>query len=527
LNNISYFCRKGDVSSAGSERMLHTHEVDGSIPLRPTSEMQVLEKLSRMQKYLLLFAIVTLIAMASCTGVKNPVLRIEGGKIQGIKAETESVYVYKGIPYAAAPVGENRWREPQPVVPWEGIKIADSFGAPAPQEKHTLESFYGKEFFWQGDPEFSEDCLFLNVWTTAPGETDKKLPVAMWIHGGAYLAGWGTEPEMDGEAWAERGVILVTINYRLGIFGFLAHPELSAESPHKVSGNYGILDQLAAIKWIKNNIAQFGGDPDNIMIFGQSAGAGSVQTLVSSPLAKDLIAKAIIQSGGGISDRPLTRVSNTLADAEMRGKTIMDFGGYDNLLKMRAASTQDMMELNARYVAETHQWMIFFPIIDNYLTTADFSSAARAGKIADVPYMIGCTMDDLGHLASGIDTFCLFRQDQGRNAYAYQFARALPGDSSGAFHSSELWYIFHTLKRSWRPFAPADDALSLEMVDAWTNFTIYNDPNGQGKAVWTPYTKATPEYMVFKLNDAGTETASSMGQPLPPSVERKEFNFRR
>jgi para-nitrobenzyl esterase len=449
-----------------------------------------------MKNYLFLAAAALIIVFAAFKGEKNPVLTIEGGEIQGVVTATKGVYAYKGIPYAAPPVGENRWREPQTVVPWKGIKIADSFGAPAPQLKHTIESFYGKEFFWQGDPEFSEDCLFLNVWTAAPGKPGKKLPVAMWIHGGAFTGGWGTEPEMDGEAWAERGVILVTINYRLGIFGFLAHPELSAESAHKVSGNYGILDQMAAIKWIKNNIAQFGGDPDNIMIFGQSAGAMSVQTLITSPIAKGLIAKAIIQSGGGISDRPFLG-GDLMANAEIKGKELMDFGGYDNLQKMRAASTQDIMKLPTKYRTEKNQRIGFSPIIDNYLSTSDFSAAVKGGTVANIPYMIGSTLDDMGMLAGGVDAFCLLRRQQGGKAFAYQFARALPGDSSGAFHSSELWYVFHTLKRSWRPFTKVDDALSVEMVNAWTNFAKYNDPNGRARLGWTPYTKETPQYMIF------------------------------
>lgn len=472
-----------------------------------------------MKKNLILSELVLLLIIIACINEKNPVLKIEGGEIQGVTVETNGVYVYKGIPYAAAPVGENRWRAPQPVVPWNGIKIADSFGAPAQQAKHTLDSFYGKEFFWQGDPEYSEDCLFLNVWTQAPGKTGKKLPVAMWIHGGGYGAGWGTEPEMDGEAWAERGVVLVTINYRLGILGFLAHPELSAESTNHVSGNYGILDQLAAIKWIKNNIAQFGGDPDNIMIFGQSAGAGSVQTLVASPLARDLVKKAVIQSGGGVMNNPVMS-GGILADAEIKGKSLMDFGGYDNLSKMRAATYDELMALNSKYVAQTKERITFAPVVDNWLSDANFSDATKNGTIANVPYMIGTTMDDLGLVTQGVDAFCLLRQEQGGKVYAYQFARALPGDSAGAFHSSELWYIFHTLPRSWRPFTKADDALSIEMVNAWTNFAIYNDPNGKEKMIWTSYTKENQEYMIFKLNDSGTSTASAMGQLLPPSVKR-------
>ena len=174
--------------------------------------------------------------------------------------------------------------------------MADTFGPGAMQAKHDSSNPWTSEFYWE-DPEFSEDCLYLNVWTPAPGKADKKLPVAMWIHGGAYTGGWGYEPEFDGKVWAEKGVVLVTINYRLGVFGFLVHPFLTEENPQHVSGNYGLLDQVAALKWIHANIAAFGGDPDNITILGQSAGAGSVKSLVSSPLTGDLIKKAIIQSG--------------------------------------------------------------------------------------------------------------------------------------------------------------------------------------------------------------------------------------
>ena len=224
------------------------------------------------------------VLLLSCNN-PNPVLTIEGGQIQGIQTQTEGVVVYKGIPYAAPPAGSLRWREPQPVLSWEGVLTADKFGAAAIQNDQTPGSFYHKEFFAAGDPERSEDCLFLNIWTPAAGKPEKKLPVAMWIHGGEYAQGFSHEIEFDGEEWAKRGVILVTINYRLGIYGFLAHPLLSAESPHHVSGNYGIFDQLAAIRWIKKNISRFGGDPDNLTVFGQSAGAGSVQALVASPLS--------------------------------------------------------------------------------------------------------------------------------------------------------------------------------------------------------------------------------------------------
>ena len=173
-------------------------------------------------------------ALTACSQDKT-IVRVEGGKVKGVETTLEGVYVYKGIPYAAAPVGELRWKAPQPVTPWKGVKLADTFGAPSLQEKHQPGG-YTSEFFFEGDPEFSEDCLYLNVWTKAPGEKDRKLPVALWIHGGAYTAGWGWEPEMDGKVWASKDVVLVTFNYRLGVFGFLAHPFLSEENEHHVSG---------------------------------------------------------------------------------------------------------------------------------------------------------------------------------------------------------------------------------------------------------------------------------------------------
>ena len=451
-------------------------------------------------------------------GKNNPVLQIEGGKIQGVNTDTKNVLVYRGIPYAAAPIGDLRWKEPHAVVPWNDVKIADKFGNAAYQSSHVEGDFYQKEFFRQGDAPYSEDCLFLNVWTPASGEPVKKLPVAMWVHGGAYTSGWGFEPEMDGEAWAKNGVILVTINYRLGIFGFLAHPELSAENANHISGNYGMLDQIEALKWIVRNIKQFGGDPENITIFGQSAGAASIQTLVTSPLSKGIPARAIIQSGGGISDKAL--MGNSLfSDAEKNGKKLMDWAGYKDLKQMRSASTEEIFNVVQKYMKETHQYLGFSPVIDGSVLPESFSNAALAGRISDVPYMIGATMDDIGPLGSGdvIGRFCVSRENLGRKAFAYQFARPLPGDNAGAFHSSELWYVFNTLKRSWRPFVKGDYDLSNVMVKAWTNFAKYGDPNGAQNVKWVPYTKENPGFMIFKLE--GNKEASGMGQLLPPSVK--------
>ena len=467
----------------------------------------------------ILFACAAALLLAACAP-KNPILTIEGGQVQGVVTETPGVTVYRGIPFAAPPVGELRWKEPQPVVPWEGVKVADTWGAPAWQTNHTPGG-YTPEFFFDGDPEFSEDCLYLNVWTPAAGQTGKKLPVTLWIHGGGYTAGWGFEPEMDGEEWAAHGGVLVTFNYRLGVLGFMTHPDLAAESPHGVSGNYGMLDQIAALKWVKANIAQFGGDPDKITIMGQSAGAMSVQTLVTSPLSKDLIAGAIIQSGGGVTDRPALGGS-PLKDSEAAGKTLMDWAGYDTLEKMRAATPQELMSLGTRYMQETHQYLRAgtSPVVDGYAYPETFNEAAKAGRIANVPYMIGSTLDDMGSLGAGIDRFCLLREEAGTPAYAYQFARRLPTDGregvlQGAFHSSELWFMFKSLRFCWRPFTPGDYDLAEQMITCWTNFAAYANPNGKGNGAWKPFTAAQPEYMVFKLDDAD-KVASAMGPMLKP-----------
>ena len=436
------------------------------------------------------FAIISLAVSAginSCAE-KNPVLTVSGGKIQGVLTDSSKVMVYKGIPYAAAPVGEFRWREPQPVKTWDGVRLCDTFGKIALQPGSAPGTFYGDEFYWEGTPEQSEDCLFLNVWAPSKtlGKTDAKLPVAMWIHGGAYMNGYGYEVTMDGDAWAQRGVILVTINYRLGVFGFLSHPELTAEQGQ--SGNYGTMDQAAALKWVHDNIAQFGGDPDNITIFGQSAGAMSVKTLMTSPMAKDYIAKAIIQSGGGIGLRSLAP-SNSIPQSfyDEQGKMAMDAAGLETLDAMRSASAQKVFS-SARGMMSPHN--------DGKVLVEDFDSALYGGTLAKVPVMIGYNKNDMSILAGEpVDRFCAVRDSLGFPIYEYEFLRNLPGDDddpskdSGAFHSAELWYMFGTLKNSWRPFTSADYALSSEMVDAWTNFCKSGNPGWPAYKHDAPYKK--------------------------------------
>jgi para-nitrobenzyl esterase len=456
-------------------------------------------------------------ALIGCTD-KNPVLTVEGGKIRGVESGTPGILIYKGIPYAAPPVGDLRWREPQAVIPWDSVKVCDTFGAAAPQKLTDPGSFYDKEFYAQSPHVKNEDCLYLNIWTPAAGKTNAKLPVAMWIHGGAYRNGFGHENEFDGIAWAEHGVILVTINYRLGVLGFLAHPELTAESPNHTSGNYGILDQVAALKWIKANIAQFGGDPDHVTIFGQSAGAGSVQSLVASPLTKGLVHAAIIQSGGGIGSRP----AYMLADAEQTGESITRFYNCSSIKDMRAIAADSLGDFENRMAAfmkTENRPGNLSPNVDGYLLKESFSDAAINGTLADIPYIIGGTIVDMRGNSKPIADFCIARQEKGGKAFAYQFARPLPGDDAGAFHSSELWFVFHTLDRCWRPLTEGDEALSQYIVDCWTNFAKYGDPNGEGEEKWKPFTRENPKFMLFSTDDK--INTSSLGDPLaPPPVEQ-------
>ena len=483
-----------------------------------------------------LAAVLALAAFVGCNSApENPVLTIEGGKIQGVLTESEGVYVYRGIPYAAPPINELRWKAPQPVIPWEGVKVCDRFGHPGYQAVH-YEGGYTTEWGYGAESPYSEDCLYLNVWTPAPGKTDAKLPVALWIHGGGYREGWGSEPEFDAQAWASKGVILVSINYRLGVFGFLTHPELSAESPEGVSGNYGILDQIESLKWIRKNIEQFGGDPDNVMIFGQSAGGGSVKTLCESPLARGLFHKAIIMSAGGITvPSPETQAAPAgrmrfapanLQEAEAGVKKVMDWAGFDNLQKMRKASTEMLYTAGNFYnaVNKTYAPVTGSPIVEGYVCTKSFDDAALSGTLADVPYMIGYTLNDMGDMAGGIAAFCANREKLGAKAYAYEFARPLPDDGShpevtarlkGAFHSSDLWYVFKSLQHCWRPWTKGDWDLSEKMLTAWTNFAKYSDPNGPQPGEWTPCTEANPSFMLFKL-DGNDAEASEMGAPIRP-----------
>ncbi len=422
------------------------------------------------------------------------------GKIKGV--DMGDYMLYRGIPYAKPPVGELRWREPQPFS-WEGIWQADDFRSRCMQED-TPDPLYTKEFF--SDEAYrrrmDEDCLYLHIWTPK-GMEGGSCPVAFWIHGGAFLSGYASEMEFDGAEYCRRGVILVSVEYRCNLFGFLAHPWLSGENPQHSSGNYGMLDQIAALRWVYDNIAAFGGDPHNITVFGQSAGAMSVQTLVSSSLTEGLIAGAILQSGGSYGggihrDLPLK-------EAESYGLVLSDILKAGSLEEMRQKPAEEIMKAMRPLfgaVMPKAKGLFLTPVIDGYVLKDGYYALIDQGKIRDIPYLIGCTKHDIlvekdqydkpeeQPLYNGSMAFCHKLEALGRKpAYMYYFTRELPGDQNGAFHSSELWYMFGTLKRCWRPWEQADYTLSGRMLDYWTNFMKYGDPNGEGLTHWKECTK--------------------------------------
>lgn len=404
-------------------------------------------------------------------------------------------HVFKGVPYAAAPVGDLRWRAPAAAPIHQETLECVSFRTQCPQERMSG-GFYFKEFYSEdGDvSENSEDCLFLNIWTPADlgmSETNEALPVLFWIHGGAFNHGSGNEKEFDGEALARRGVILVTINYRVGPFGFLYLPELAKEDPNGSSGNYGMLDQLCALQWVRDNIAFFGGDPSRITIMGQSAGAMSVQSILSSPLAKGKFAQAIMQSGGGI-DGGLVQ-DNPVESAAAYGKAFCEAAGTSSLKELRSFSFDEILAISKK-VQFSSRMLPLRPVLDGYFQTESFHDVLFGNRISDVPCMIGSNTEDIGAkpkdqrngeehsmLEQACINFASVRcHTSEQPAYVYRFARQLPGDDAGAFHSAELWYMFGTLKRCWRPMTEHDYALSEEMLSAWSDFA-------KGEAPWKAY----------------------------------------
>ena len=468
----------------------------------------------------------------------------ESGWVRGLPAADPRVTAFKGIPFAAPATGPNRWRAPQPAEKWDGVRDCFAFGPIAMQEipGGNPDDIYTREWHVDSQVPMSEDCLQLNIWTNA-GSPDDKLPVMVWLYGGGLMVGYPSEMEMDGERIARRGVILVSVNYRVNVFGFLAHPELTAEDPDQPT-NFGHLDQRAGIQWVRRNIAAFGGDPENITIFGQSAGGGSCLTQICSPLNKGLFQKAILHSSGGLL--PPSSLSLRLPEAEEQGRRLFAALGVSSLAQARQVDAKTLWET----AVESHQFSWGTVLGDRFLPDAP-ASIIRRGEQNDMALIIGNTGDEflfspgvdsvealedyarrkyggcaeeyLAIAKSGASTLAEMKANATYNnfelgnilwlalnarqpkttMYFYRFDPEIPGwDDPGAFHSSDLWFAFETLAKCWRPFTGKHYDLARQMCNYWTNFARSGDPNGpdaDGTPMprWEPYTAAAEKVMFF------------------------------
>jgi para-nitrobenzyl esterase len=463
----------------------------------------------------------------------SPIL-VDGGSIAGVREG--DVTVYRGVPFAAPPVGELRWRAPQPVVPWTGTRIAGRASPTCLQR-----GFYPED----APPEpMSEDCLHLNVWVPAGTAPTAKLPVMFWIHGGGLSMGSGSTPLYTGDVLARHGVIVVTANYRLGALGFLAHPELARESAENVSGNYGLLDQIAALRWVRRNIAGFGGDPGNVTVFGQSSGAIAISALSTSPLARGLFHRVIAQSGGLFE--PIELAPEFASEgAEARGSAFATRLGAPSLAALRAKPGSDIVA--APFSPN--------PVIDGYVLHEPPYDAYRAGRMHDIDLLVGFNAGEGHDFIRGRDVtvatlptvlrqdfpsfivsaigpdvpetdeealaaFVAFETDMRfgwnmlawarlhatssrRGTYLYRFEHVPPGEA-GARHGVEMAYIFGHADPD-PPWTEADRRLSATMTRYWTNFAKTGNPNEDGLPLWPAFTPSREDALLIGSNArAGT-----------------------
>lgn len=476
--------------------------------------------------------------------------RVENGMVRGVASADPRVISYKGIPFAAPPVGLLRWKAPQKAADWRGVLDCVRFAPISIQCKPGTDpnNIYTRE--WNVDPDIpmSEDCLYLNIWTPAKN-TDEKLPVFVWYFGGGLMEGNTAEMEFNGERIARRGIVVVTVNYRLNVFGFLAHPELTAESPD-FPANFGILDQNFALQWVKRNISAFGGDPDNITIGGQSAGGRSIQVHLTSPLSEGLFQKAIIMSGirfGGYNSVNTHGFNRTLSQAEADGVDFFAYAGIKSLKEAREIDALDLMERFRKYAGigsglgpGVKMWS---PVIDGKVQLGHFSEMIIQNKRHMVPLLMSNTsseswdspnvgsFEELETLAQKmfgdranefIDvvraetleetiknaTFC--PMELGMRLYFEATAKVrpdldnwgavfdvdIPGwDNPGTFHSSDLWFVFESLASCWRPLTGKHYDMARYICNYVSNFIKYGNPNGKDidgtqMAEWKPYREA-------------------------------------
>lgn len=492
-----------------------------------------------------------LIVVAACSGNKGlDQVKTTEGLVSGVRNATNDVIAFKGVPFAAPPVGALRWQPPQPSIPWDGVRPCNAWPASPIQGKPVPFMMWTQEFITPAEP-LSEDCLYLNIWTPAKS-ANEKLPVLVWIHGGAFTSGSGACAVYDGEALAQQGIVYVSINYRLGIFGFMAHRELTSG----LTGNFGLMDQQAALGWLQKNIAAFGGDPWRVTIAGQSAGSISVNALVASPLSKGLFQGAIAQSGGMLSDR----FSKSLQEAEAIGVEVMKKLNVTTMDELRRVPADTLLKTAGQFPFRS-----FAPIVDGYVLPDKAKNIIRSKQHNQMPMLSGWVTGD-GDLSAGEPTtaasFAAFAKEKygdhaeeflkifpsltdedAKNSkrklklmefagypshvwsmvninptYVYQFNH-VPTDKPGfpnygAFHTSEVPYALHTLKMWERPWAERDYTMEKIMSSYWINFVKTGNPNGSGLPEWKKYDSLTGNIMEF-----------NEGAVLRPEMFKGEFEF--
>jgi len=482
--------------------------------------------------------------LLGCTQTKPDagIVKTDAGYVSGI--QSNELRMYRGIPYAAPPTGDLRWRPPAPVQPWNGTRNATEFSAICPQPSASNPT--------AGD--MSEDCLYLNVWTPAKS-ADDKLPVMIFIHGGAFAEGTGSDPLYNGTALAEKGVVVITMNYRLGALGFLAHPQLDNESPNNSSGNYGILDQIAAMKWVQRNIGAFGGDSSRVTIFGQSAGASSILVHLVSPQSKGLYQQAIVESGPLWTNGTILNIFGSKTDSERYGEEYaknLGYTGPDAIAQMRKVSSADLV--NATPWPASTFWRIhslgFKPVVDRWIIPDSPDTLFILHRENPVPLIIGNNANDgitltanahmsvpeykifiqngfgkdagavlakypasspdevqlqLSHIMTDYDFTDAAKfvagsmADLNPNTYLYRFSYDLPGQPLGAFHSSELFMVF----RPPGTFTdPTSSRVSDTMMGLWVRFAKTGDPNGGMNVTWPKYSREKAQYL--NINDTPT-----------------------
>ncbi len=484
-----------------------------------------------------LFILICCISIG-CNQPKQTVISTDKGKIEGSFNIDKTVRVFKGIPFAAPPIGDLRWKAPQPTASWVGILQCTEFG-PSPIQ-NASEPFYGwtEEFIAKPEP-INEDCLYLNVWTTAKLENEKQ-PVIVWIYGGGFTSESANCDIYDGEELAKKGIVFVSINYRVGILGFMAHPELSKESGYDASGNYGFMDQIAALKWVQKNIEAFGGDPNNVTIAGQSAGAFSVNTLIASPLVENIFHKAILQSGGLLGSSR----AQTLTEAEDTGLRLMEKAESKSIEELRKLPAKELQSLSndseissvgitkdgyvipkdlMAYFKNEEQHQI--PIISgwvtgdgdflggNEMTVEEYTEEAIANYgdnaasfltifPADNNEEVKKIKSKLGMLNfAGVPSHLLADYNT-QPSYLYQFGHVPPDKQDfpnyGAFHTSEVPYALHTLHTWNRDWQPMDKMIEDALSSYWVNFAKTGNPNGDNLPIWNTYDKQSGNIMVIE-----------------------------